>query len=175
PWHVLGEEIGTAGTARFVDSSVERLQMKVTGMTGNRHAVVCNQRALPLTPTGIPGEFVAGVRFRAWSPASALHPTIGVHAPLRFDLIDRWSQRALGGCTYHVSHPGGRTYDTFPVNANEAEARRLARFWPHGHTPGPMVVAAEPANPAYPCTLDLRWRPVERGDAGFSASRSGSS
>ncbi len=158
PWHVLGEEIGTAGTSRYVDSSVERLQVKVNGMVGNRHAVVCNGRALPLAPTGIPGEYVAGVRFRAWSPPSALHPTIKVHAPLRFALVDRWSKRALGGCTYHVSHPGGRNYDTLPVNANEAEARRLARFWPHGHPPGPITVHDEPPNPALPTTLDLRWR-----------------
>jgi uncharacterized protein (DUF2126 family) len=156
---VLGEEIGTTGTARYVDSSVERLQMKVTGMTGDRHAVTCNGRALPLAPTGIPGEFVAGVRFKAWSPPSSLHPTIGVQAPLRFDLVDRWSQRALGGCTYHVSHPGGRNYEAFPVNANEAEARRRARFWPHGHTPGPVAVHDEPPNPALPTTLDLRWNP----------------
>ena len=159
PWHVLGEEIGTTGTARYVDSSVERLQMKGTGMIDQRHAVTCNGRTLPLTATGIPGEFVAGVRFRAWSPPSALHPTIRVQAPLRFDLVDRWSQRALGGCTYHVSHPGGRNYDVFPVNANEAEARRLARFWPHGHTPGPVNVHEEPLNPALPTTLDLRWQP----------------
>jgi uncharacterized protein (DUF2126 family) len=156
---VLGEEIASTGTSRYVDSSVERLQVKVTGMIGSRHAVLCNGRMLPLTPTGIPGEFVAGVRFRAWSPPSALHPTIGVHAPLRFDLADRRSQRALGGCTYHVSHPGGRNYEAFPVNANEAEARRLARFWPHGHTPGPLPLHDEPPNPALPTTLDLRWNP----------------
>ena len=159
PWHVLGEEIGTSGTARYVDSSVERLQIKVTGMIDHRHAVTCNGRVVPLTATGIPGEFVAGVRFRAWSPASALHPTIRVQAPLRFDLVDRWSQRAIGGCTYHVVHPGGRNYETFPVNANEAESRRLARFWPHGHTPGPVPVHDEPRNPALPTTLDLRWNP----------------
>ena len=159
PWHVLGEEIGTSGAARYVDSSVERLQIKVTGMIGERHAVTCNSRVVPLTSTGIPGEFVAGVRFRAWSPASALHPTIRVQAPLRFDLVDRWSQRAIGGCTYHVAHPGGRNYETFPVNANEAESRRLARFWPHGHTPGPVTVHDEPRNPALPTTLDLRWNP----------------
>jgi uncharacterized protein (DUF2126 family) len=159
---VLGEEVSGTGTARYVDSSVERLQVKVNGITGARHRVTCNGRALPLTPTGIPGEYVAGVRFRAWNPPSALHPTIGVQAPLVFDLVDAWAERALGGCTYHVSHPGGRNYDAFPINANEAEARRFARFWAYGHTPGAMVLTDEPPNPATPTTLDLRWNPGKR-------------
>jgi uncharacterized protein (DUF2126 family) len=163
PWPVLGEEVALTTSARYVDSSVERLQVLVTGMTAGRHLVTCNGVAVPLRPTGTPGEFVAGVRYRAWAPHSALHPTIGVHAPLVFDLMDRWNGRSLGGCTYHVSHPGGTSYEHFPVNANEAEARRASRFRYDRHTDGPVDLAAAivptPGGDEYPYTVDLRRAP----------------
>ncbi|WP_165311585.1 DUF2126 domain-containing protein [Vibrio ziniensis] len=183
PWHVLGEEITHSGTARYVDSSVERLQVRLTGMTEGRYLLACNGRSVPLRATGRKGEYIAAVRYRAWSPPSALHPTLGVDAPLVFDIIDTWNGLSIGGCTYHVSHAGGRTYETLPVNSNEAEARRVNRFWDHGFTQGPLEAKPEfnairqfyehtdvprPMSPPreeicheYPNTLDLRKRDFE--------------
>lgn len=178
PWHVLGEEMSSSGTARFVDSSLEKVQVKLKGLNGSRYVLLCNGAPVPLKETGIEGEYVCGIRYRAWQPPSALHPTIGVDTPLIFDIVDTWNSRSIGGCTYHVSHPGGRSYDTFPINSYEAESRRVSRFWEHGHTqetlrPQPYlsivqhyieqgrpifsVDAPEPEiNKEYPYTLDLR-------------------
>jgi uncharacterized protein (DUF2126 family)/transglutaminase-like putative cysteine protease len=156
PWHVLGEEGSPGGTVRYVDSSLERLQVKVKGNLGARYQVTCNGVTVPLKPTGTRGETAAGVRFRAWAPASCLQPTIPPHTPLVFDLFDSWAGRSIGGCRYHVAHPGGRSHDAFPVNALEAETRRLARFETHGHTPGAMQPFDPGPNPSFPHTLDLR-------------------
>jgi uncharacterized protein (DUF2126 family) len=181
PWHVLGEEVTSQGTARYVDSSVERLQLHVTGLTEGRHVIACNGRRLPLRKTGRKDEFVAGVRYRAWQPPSALHPTIKPHTPLTFDVIDSWTGRSIGGCAYHVAHPGGRSYDDFPVNALTAESRRgalftvtehtpgpiqaqedffsLGKFFPEGTPPSPMEPPMEELNDEFPYTLDLRSKP----------------
>ena len=193
PWHVLGEEATGSGTARYVDSSVERLQVRASGLIGDRFQIHCNGQRVPLRATGTRGEGVAGVRYKAWAPPSALHPSIGVDAPLVFDVVDSWNGRAIGGCTYHVAHAGGRSYDTFPVNSWEAEARRVNRFWDVGHSAGEIhprpvpgriigefrpggsppdefsVVTSE-VNPAYPLTLDLR-----RGHSHTGRTRQGPS
>ncbi|MBM3870725.1 MAG: IMP dehydrogenase, partial [Verrucomicrobia bacterium] len=156
PWHVLGEEPGSSGTVRYVDSSLERLQIKARGLSGDRFAITVGGHRVPLHPTGVNNEFVAGLRYRAWQPPECLQPTIGIHTPLVFDVVDTWNKRSIGGCTYHVAHPGGRSYDRFPVNSYEAESRRLARFFRGGHSHGKLNITAAKANPEFPITLDLR-------------------
>jgi uncharacterized protein (DUF2126 family)/transglutaminase-like putative cysteine protease len=157
PWNVLGEESAAGGQARYVDSSLERLQVRLFGIAPERHAIAVNGVEMPLVPTGTRGEYVCGVRYRAWQPPSCLHPTIGIHGPLRFDLYDRWNQRAIAGATYHVVHAGGRSNADRPVNAAAAEGRRIARFNGFGHTQGSFTPRSVSVNPDFPMTLDLRW------------------
>lgn len=176
PWYVLGEQGMAGGTARYVDSSVERLQVKCQGLVPGRHIIQCGGVAVPLAPSGTNGEGVAGIRFRAWQPPSALHPMIGIHSPLVFDIVDTWSGRSVGGCRYHVFHPGGKAPDTFPVNSYEAEGRRLARFEPMGHTAGTSIRPVHHDNPDYPFTLDLRragLAPMPQGRAPYSTRMTG--
>jgi uncharacterized protein (DUF2126 family) len=159
PWHVMGEQGAIGGTVRFVDSSVERLQVKLEGPDPERYAVTCNRRPVPLRETGEAGISIAGVRYKAWQPASGMHPKLPVNVPLTFDIYDLWTGRPVAGCTYHAAHPGGRNYETFPVNGNEAEARRLARFEPRGYTAGGYPLMTERPSDEFPLTLDLRRPP----------------
>ena len=156
PWHVLGEESTPEGMVRYVDSSTERVQLRVSNWVEERFTLVCNGVAVPLSGTGTVGEYVAGVRFKAWAPPHGLHPTIKAQAPLVIDVFDSWNGRSLGGMSHHVAHPGGLSYETFPVNANEAEARRRSRFVAMGHTPGTMTPPRVAVSRDHPLTLDLR-------------------
>jgi uncharacterized protein (DUF2126 family)/transglutaminase-like putative cysteine protease len=161
PWNVLAEETSSGRTVRAVDSSFERIQVKVSGLTTeSRYVVACNGRSVPLHPTGEPGETVAGVRYRARQLAAELHPTIPVHAPLIFDIIDRWKERSIARCAYHVGAPDGRAYKARPVNATEAADRRRQRFQESDPTPGLIAAPEKETNPTFPMTLDLRLVPA---------------
>jgi uncharacterized protein (DUF2126 family) len=160
PWNVLAEETHSGSTVRTVDSSMERLQVKVSGITTeSRYLVACNGRRVPLQLTGEPGTALAGVRFRARRLTASLHPTIPVHAPLVFHLIDRFRDCSIGGFTYHVEPPDGRSYAARPVNAAEAEERRLERFQVATPALNPMAAPEEEIDPLFPMTLDLRLPP----------------
>ncbi len=160
PWNVLAEETSSGRTVRAVDSSFERIQVKVSGLTtDSRYVVACNGRSVPLYPTGEPGETVAGVRYRARQLSAELHPTIPVHAPLMFEIIDLWKERSIGRCTYHVGSPDGGAYTARPMNATEAEDRRRQRFQESDPTPGLIAVPEKETNPIFPMTLDLRLVP----------------
>ncbi len=182
PWNVLGEEMTGGGTSRYVDSSVERLQVKVKNFNQDRYVLTCNSVKVQLKPTVVNAEYVAGIRYKAWNPHSSLHPTIETDTPLVFDIVDTWNKKSIGGCIYFVSHPGGRSYDHFPINSLEAESRRINRFWDFGQAQTDVEHVPElineddnavrnfeekpsskkfkyktlPDNPEFPNTLDLR-------------------
>jgi uncharacterized protein (DUF2126 family) len=162
PWNVLGEEPGASGTSRFVDSSLERIEVRCEGLVPERHAVLVNGCALPLKATGVAHEVAAGVRFRAWAPPHSLHAHLGIHHPLRFDVLDTWARRSLGACAYHVWHPEGRSYESAPLTRFEAAARRAQRFTVEGPLPWPVEARATASHPETPWTLDLRRLPRAR-------------
>jgi uncharacterized protein (DUF2126 family) len=162
PWPVLGEEPVSGGTARHVDSSLERVEVRLDGAIEGRHEVVVNGLSLPMRATGRAAEKVAGVRFRAWQPPFCLQPTIGVHHPLRFDVVDTWAKRSIVSCAYHVWHPEGRAYDEPPLTREEAAARRAQRFTTTGHAPWPVKAIETKPHPEQPYTLDLRRYPIDR-------------
>ena len=169
PWNVLAEETVSGSTVRTVDSSMERLQVKLSGIvTEGRYVVACNGRRVPLTPTGTPGEAIAGVRYRARRLSKSLHPTVPVHAPLVFDLIDSWNSKCVAQCTYFVGHPQGLLYNGRPANAEEAEARRNERFQVAPTLPANVAIPAPEINPVFPMTLDLRL-PLSRQTAEYVA------
>jgi uncharacterized protein (DUF2126 family) len=162
PWPVLGEQMTASGTSRFVDSSVERIEVRVEGLVPERHRILVNGHALPLHPTPTKGEYVAGVRFRAWAPPQSLQAHLGIHHPIHFDVLDTWGKRSLGACAYHVWHPEGRAYDTPPLTRFEATARRAQRFTQAGPLAWPVEAVPAAPHPDTPHTLDLRRFPMDR-------------
>ncbi|MGZ3633133.1 MAG: transglutaminase family protein [Parachlamydiaceae bacterium] len=156
PWNVLEEGHFNHHTSRIVDSSTQRVQIKMSGILPHRHIITCNKRYVPLHPCPEKGEYIAGIRYKAWNPPLTLHPLIPVNTPLVIDVYDTWLKRSIGGVTYHSTHPGGLNYVHLPVNAKEAEARRNSRFEVFGHTYGTQTPPVKHRNQDYPYTLDLR-------------------
>jgi uncharacterized protein (DUF2126 family) len=164
PWNVLAEETNSGRTGRSVDTSLERMQVKITGLAAeSRYVVTCNGRRIPFHPVGETGQAIAGIRYRARRLSAALHPTVPVHTPLVFELIDTWRERSAGRCTYYAGPPNGSVHRMRPANATEAMDRRLQRFQISDPSPGPIVIPAEEKNPVFPMTLDLRW-PASDGE-----------
>jgi uncharacterized protein (DUF2126 family) len=172
PWNVLAEETTSGGTGRSVDSSLERIQVKVNGLSpASRYAVSCNGRMVPLHLSEAQHEALAGIRYRARRLSAALHPTIPVHTPLRFDLIDTWKNRSVGHCAYYAGRLDGTLYDSRPADSTEASERRLGRFLIT--PPSEDVIATPPPekNPIFPMTLDLRWpAPIDEWGGGPTSS-----
>jgi uncharacterized protein (DUF2126 family) len=161
PWHVLGEEPGSSGTSRYVDSSLERIEVRCTGLVPERHVVLVNGYTLPLRPIGEAHAAAGGVRFRAWAPPHSLQPHLGVHHPVRLDVVDTWAKRSLGACAYHVWHPEGRAYASAPLTRFEATARRAQRFTIESPLPFPVVPKPVEVLRDAPWTLDLRRLPID--------------
>ena len=183
PWHVLGEEATAGGTARYVDSSVERVQVPVAGLDPHRHLVTCNGVPVPLTPTGAAGR---ALRRRALPRLAAAVGAAPHHrgarpAALRRRRPRRGARWAVRPTTSSTPAAGPTTHP--PVNAAEAEARRASRFEARGHTAG-RARRRRPARGrgrrrrltrrATPHTLDLRRVPCRRhrgpADCGATAT-----
>ncbi|HEY1555651.1 MAG TPA: transglutaminase family protein [Kofleriaceae bacterium] len=168
PWHVLGEEATQTGTARYVDSSVERVELRARGLDPERYAIAVNDVIVPMRAVAGRDLRVAGVRFRAWCPPHALHPHLGLHHPLHLAIVDKWAERGVAGGAYHVWHPEGRAFDTPPLTRVEAAARRAQRFTREGPPPWPLRAREVEPHPEQPYTLDLRrvdpGRPMPRAE-----------
>ncbi|MGZ3422858.1 MAG: transglutaminase family protein [Polyangiales bacterium] len=162
PWNVLGEETTASGTSRYVDSSMERIEVRAEGLVAERHAVLVNGYVMPMRATPRRDEHVGGIRFRAWAPPHALHAHLGIHHPVRLDVVDLWAERSIGACAYHVWHPEGRSYDKGPLTSFEASARRAQRFTIEGPLPSPVRARRLSIHDESPYSIDLRRFPIDR-------------
>ncbi len=164
PWPVLGDR-SSAGTARPVDNSMERIQVRLIGAIGEppqadrlaqRYQVLCNGVPIPLRSTGRVGEYVAGVRYRARPADPSNSPVFSPQVPLTFEVLDTWQRLHLGGAQYHLSSPTGKTYEDLPTSPTEAQARVAERFIPFEGGPWRDKRPPLAIHPDSPHTLDLR-------------------